>query len=188
MPESRRPPLAFSQAKQNTFGAVGPNGPDMQAVLTRLNYLHCVSLVHQASSRCQTVDNDGQQVKGVRSSLDLSVQASRSTLDFLNGVTDDLAGDAYWTILCYASSAVLTIFCNILGNPRSPSTSHDLSVLRIAPTRIHQCRALSAKSIAPPEAARLKAIIEFFEELERLAPLAIRKANDEADAETNYPT
>lgn len=62
------------------------DSPDLQKINTRylmlrLEYYQCVTLIHQASSRCKAwVGGDGGMVEGISSSMTLSVEASRSSL------------------------------------------------------------------------------------------------------------
>ncbi|RMZ91352.1 hypothetical protein DV736_g1379, partial [Chaetothyriales sp. CBS 134916] len=180
VPASWRPPLAFSQPKPGESGPSNIGPQEVPVVITRLEYLHCAAIIHQASSRCQVWDSEGQPIKGVRSSSDLSVAASRSTLEYLISISEGLKGHAFWLILLYTMSAVLTVFCNILSYPLNPSARHDISFLEIAPAILHHGRSLSNDALSPGEAVRLRLVTDFLEDLAKLAPLAIKKAKAEA--------
>ncbi|RMZ84268.1 hypothetical protein DV738_g494, partial [Chaetothyriales sp. CBS 135597] len=180
VPSSWRPPLAFSQSKpvEPAPSDIAPH--EVPVMLTRLEYLRCAAIIHQASSRCRVWDSAGQPVKGVRSSSDLSVAASRSTLEYILHISDGLKGHAFWYILLYTTSAILTVFCNILSYPLSPSARQDISFLEIAPAVLHYGRSLSNDVLSPNEEVRLRTVTDFLEDLARLAPLAIKKARAEA--------
>ncbi|RMD42341.1 hypothetical protein DV735_g2794, partial [Chaetothyriales sp. CBS 134920] len=180
LPPAWRPPLAFSQSKpgEPAPSDIGPR--EVPIMLTRLEYLRCAAIIHQASSRCRVWDSAGQPVKGVRSSSDLSVAASRSTLQYIIHISDGLKGHAFWYILLYTTSAVLTLFCNILSYPLSASARQDISFLEIAPAVLHYGRSLSNDVLSPNEEVRLRTVTNFLEDLARLAPLAITKARAEA--------
>lgn len=61
-------------------------------------YHHLLSIIHWASGRCVISRNhhDRDTSFGLRSSLDLSVEASRSTVIFLSVAGHRLASDAFW--------------------------------------------------------------------------------------------
>jgi len=76
IPPHSRPTMSFSPK------ASDPN-VSMQSVLQRLNYYLCMTIIHQAASRCKAWMKGGGMMDGVSSSLALSVEASRSTLCYL---------------------------------------------------------------------------------------------------------
>lgn len=82
LPAEFRPTLYFSwetpvSANVNTM-----------AVMLRLAYYQCVTVIHQASSRCNVPGTDlaGPRHDGITSSTRLSITASRSTLSYLHRV------------------------------------------------------------------------------------------------------
>lgn len=62
-----------------------------------LEYHHTLHVIHCASGRyTPVVGNEYQTSSGVQSSLDISVEASRSTIVYLNAAASRLAADAFW--------------------------------------------------------------------------------------------
>lgn len=90
VPSCWRPSMSF------TPDAVDPN-VSMHSVMLRLNYYLCMSLIHSASSRCKAwrQGNHGM-MDGVNSSLALSVEASRSTLCYLEAAQHVLVDGVFW--------------------------------------------------------------------------------------------
>jgi hypothetical protein len=60
--------------------------------MLRLAYYHCVTVIHQASSRC---DRAGPIPAGIASSTRLSIAASRSTLWYLERVLPLVHGECF---------------------------------------------------------------------------------------------
>lgn len=56
---------------------------EIRWILMHLDFYHCVTMVHQASSRCTQWSESQTHVLGVQSSFDICVAASRSTLRHL---------------------------------------------------------------------------------------------------------
>lgn len=90
VPPEWRPTLSFSHETPD------PN-VSMHSVMLRLNYHLCMTIIHMASSRCKSWAN-GQagMVDGVSSSLALSVEASRSTLLYLEAAEHVLVDGIFW--------------------------------------------------------------------------------------------
>lgn len=77
VPERYRPTL--SSLHQTQEPAMNPG-----AAILQLQYYHCIVTIHQVSSRCSAWAEDQNRVmEGVSSSLALTVQASRSSLKYL---------------------------------------------------------------------------------------------------------
>lgn len=92
LPGEFRPTLYFSgetpvSANVNT-----------QAVMLRLAYYHCITTVHQATSRRHVSQPDlvGPRLNGIGSSASLSIAASRSTLSYLHRVLPVVKGERFW--------------------------------------------------------------------------------------------
>jgi hypothetical protein len=93
IPVSHRPTLTFNQE------ALHPRSTVMLSVMLHLDYNHCVSAIHQATSRCQTWDFDDQDdASGVGSSLRLAVEASRSSLIYLQKALNRVDHDSFWYV------------------------------------------------------------------------------------------
>lgn len=90
VPPEWRPTLSFSHETPD------PN-VNMHSVMLRLNYHLCMTMIHQASSRCKSwVQGQGGMIEGVSSSLALSVEASRSTLLYLESAEHVLVDGVFW--------------------------------------------------------------------------------------------
>lgn len=93
VPLEWRPTLSFSHETPD------PN-VSMHSVMLRLNYHLCMTIIHQASSRCKAWDKgQGRMMEGVKSSLALSVEASRSTLLYLETAEHVLMDGVFWYVL-----------------------------------------------------------------------------------------
>jgi hypothetical protein len=88
VPSKWRPTLSFSHERPD------PNC-SMHSVILRLNYHLCMTIIHQASSRCKSW-SQGCVMDGVSSSLALSVEASRSTLLYLEISGHVLVDGVFW--------------------------------------------------------------------------------------------
>ncbi|RDW78587.1 putative C6 transcription factor [Aspergillus mulundensis] len=170
LPVRWRPTLSFSQEKPD------PNC-NMHSVILRLNYHLCMTIIHQASSRCKSWATQGCVMDGVSSSLALSVEASRSTLLYLEASGHVLVNGVFWTLIFYPMSALLAIFCNILQNPAEPQASKDLALLKSATGMLERVFLRQAYSVN--ELVHVKLVADFVNELCRLASCAMDKAWNE---------
>ncbi|PWY83666.1 Zn(II)2Cys6 transcription factor [Aspergillus sclerotioniger CBS 115572] len=168
VPLQWRPTLSFSQETPD------PNA-NMHSVILRLNYHLCMTIIHQASGRCRSWSKEqGGIMHGVNSSLALSVEASRSTLLYLQASEHVLIDGIFWTLIFYPMSALLTIFCNILQNPSDPQATKDLGLLKIAMSMMERVFLRQPSSVN--EIVHIKMVADFVAELYRLASCAIEKA------------
>lgn len=72
---------------------------DTHHVEVHLGYHHLLSIIHHASGRCKSLRTQGTGEAGasiIESSLELSVQASRSTLIYLSVAVHGLTSGAAW--------------------------------------------------------------------------------------------
>ncbi|KAI9733555.1 MAG: hypothetical protein M1834_003156 [Cirrosporium novae-zelandiae] len=79
---------------------------NMHIVLLRLEYYHCLAMIHRASTRCQTGDS---RATGVSSSLELCIEASRSTILYLDSVHEYLGTEK----CCVRESTALNDYMNM---------------------------------------------------------------------------
>ncbi|KAE8361365.1 hypothetical protein BDV27DRAFT_147882 [Aspergillus caelatus] len=171
IPLEWRPTLSFSHETPD------PN-VSMHSVMLRLNYHLCMTIIHQASSRCKSwAKGQGGMMDGVSSSLALSVEASRSTLLYIEAAEHVLVDGIFWTLIFYPMSALLAIFCNILQNPSDPQATKDVRLLRTATGMME--RLFSRQPFAVAEIVHIKLVADFVSELYRLATCAIEKAWNE---------
>ncbi|KAL6239745.1 hypothetical protein BDW75DRAFT_227080 [Aspergillus navahoensis] len=179
LPVRWRPTLSFSQEKP------APNC-NMHSVILRLNYHLCMTIIHQASSRCKSWATQGGVMDGVSSSLALSVEASRSTLLYLETSGHVLVDGVFWTLIFYPMSALLAIFCNILQNPAEPQASKDLTLLKSTTGMLERVFLRQAYSVN--ELVHVKLVADFVNELCRLATCAMDKAWRERTSGACTPT
>lgn len=67
-----------------------------QTTMLRLAYYHCVTIIHQASERCNFSHENGPEHDGIRSSVSLTVNSSRSTLSYLQAALPVVKGECFW--------------------------------------------------------------------------------------------
>ncbi|KAL1960695.1 hypothetical protein VTO42DRAFT_6525 [Malbranchea cinnamomea] len=172
LPPQCRPTLSFSKG-----APVADSDISMHTLMLRLEYHHCMATIHQASGRCVawTGNQTGVMEEGVRSSFALSVQASRSSLFYLQTALHVLRADSFWLVLFYPMSAVLTLFCNIILNPLDTQAPEDLELLSSVPALI---RALPVRQLTVNEVMHIKRVDDFVAELGRLAKCAVMKARE----------
>ena len=92
LPPKYRPTISFSHENQPTT-----SGMDMQSAVLRLEYHHCMAIIHQAIGRCSAwASHQSGVMEGISSSLALSVDASRSSLSYLQTAQHILADDSFW--------------------------------------------------------------------------------------------
>ncbi|KAL7967432.1 fungal-specific transcription factor domain-containing protein [Trichoderma sp. SZMC 28014] len=144
-----------------------------------LDYHYLLNIIHCASGRCVVDWNEDSQemIFGLESSLDISVEASRSTLIYLSEAAPRLAGEAFWCFIFYPISALLSIFFNILRNPRHEYATHDMELLTLATKVI---RSMPILRVTTHEIEYLRKMDAFVEELGRLSQAAITKAQNES--------
>ncbi|KAK5991595.1 ABC-transporter-regulating transcription factor-like protein [Cladobotryum mycophilum] len=149
-----------------------------------LDYHYLVNVIHSASGRCASDWNGPGKERsfGVQSSLDLSVEASRSTLIYLSAAGHRLAGEAFWAFIFYPMSAVMTLFFNILRNPLGEHAMHDMDLLNTASNVI---RSMPMRRVTFFEMTYLRQAHEFIVELNRLSRCAMTQSHEAAKAVTN---
>ncbi|KAL4866369.1 hypothetical protein BDV12DRAFT_187444 [Aspergillus spectabilis] len=154
-----RPTLWFSQ---ETPVSVNLN---TQAVMLRLAYHHCFTIIHQAEN----------QPDGIRSSINLTIHASWSTLCYLQAAMPAVKDHVFWAIIFYAITAILNLFHNILKNPLDSEVSRRVDILRDFPRLI---RRIPIRTLTLGEVIHLRFLDEFTAELARLGECAISKARN----------
>jgi hypothetical protein len=93
LPTSVRPSLSFSQDHLPIYIH------DIRAVVLRLEYHQCIAIIHLAISRCITSSPQlASIVKGIHSSLALSIEASRSTLKYLLAANPTINDHIFWYV------------------------------------------------------------------------------------------
>ncbi|KAK4059069.1 transcriptional regulator family: Fungal Specific TF [Trichoderma harzianum] len=143
-----------------------------------LDYHYLLNMIHCASGRCVVdwSESGKEMIFGLQSSLDLSVEASRSTLIYLREAAPRLAGEAFWVFIFYPVSALLSIFFNLLRNPQHEYAEHDIDLLASATKVI---RSMPMHRVTTHELEYLRRMDAFIEELGRLCQAATAKARHE---------
>lgn len=91
IPTSHRPTLSF------TRDTLPEEATTMLSVMLHLDYNHCVAAIHQTTSRCQAWEfGEDEDATGVGSSLALAVEASRSSLVYLQKAHHLVDHDSFW--------------------------------------------------------------------------------------------
>ncbi|EXJ77765.1 hypothetical protein A1O3_09994 [Capronia epimyces CBS 606.96] len=128
-PTGFRPKLSFSLQAKSSIDCLDM---DPRSFFTRMDYFHCMTTIHQASSRCKDWAHNHRVLEGLSSSLNLALESSRSLLSSFHAADSVLLKlpSLFWIVLFYPLSATLVLFCNILLNPASPAASSDTILLR----------------------------------------------------------
>ncbi|KAL4983453.1 hypothetical protein BDW68DRAFT_168975 [Aspergillus falconensis] len=128
LPPHLRPQLSFTLRHDKPKNTL--------LILTHMNYYSCVNLTHLASSRCNAwrspSPDGGALIQGLRSSLTVSVEASRSFFLFLRDSELRVSAGSFWVLLFYSMSAVITIFCNLLQGRDADILESDMKLLSLA--------------------------------------------------------
>ncbi|KAK4866119.1 hypothetical protein LT330_008859 [Penicillium expansum] len=176
VPPRWRPTMSFSPETSDPHMG-------MHSVMLRMNYHLCMTIIHQASGRCKAwMQGQSGMMDGVSSSMALSVEASRSSLCYLEAAEHVVVDGVFWTLIFYPMSALLTIFCSILQNPLDPHSREDLGRLKVATVMIER---IFSRKLHANEVVHFKLVADFIIELKRLAECAIDKAWAEQRAASN---
>lgn len=163
LPIEARPPLAYSQEPPSNHKI------HVRYFLLRLEYHHCMTTIHQASTRCQ-VWNDNQLIQqGVSSSLDLALESSRSLLLYFRSADRHLVPHLFWLVVFYPLHAALTLFCNILLNPTSDVAKADLCLLEDEIEDIQKHHRALSRRFSPSQLAPMRHVYEYTEQLVKWA-------------------
>jgi hypothetical protein len=99
IPAAFRPALSISKGCRVDVGEM-PLPRSMAHITLHLGYHHVMTAIHRASARCMPSSEsamDGEEwLPGVRSSIALALEASRSTLVYLRAAMRGVAGEAFW--------------------------------------------------------------------------------------------
>lgn len=100
IPPDLRPALSISE-KQQVIVRNLKLPQSMRHITLHLEYHHLMTIIHRASERCSIFQTEKGIMErdlnlGVRSSIALSLEASRSTLIYLKAAIGGLASEAFW--------------------------------------------------------------------------------------------
>lgn len=148
----------------------------MLHVEMHVEYHLVLSVIHSASGSSPAANTQiGNLLPGIQSSLDLSVEASRSTMVYLTAAADRIVSEAFWAFVFYPMSALMTLFFSILRNPRSEHVLKDLELIGKASVII---RRMGIHATVPFATEYLREVDFFVEEVHRIAKGAIEMANN----------
>ncbi|KAL4965430.1 fungal specific transcription factor domain-containing protein [Aspergillus stella-maris] len=151
----------------------------MRYSIFHLQYHHCMVMIHQASSRC-TSWLQNQNTQGASSSLAISVAGSRSLLHQFKSSRLDLGPENLLFSISYFIQVIIVLFCNILSNPDTDYSKHDLELISSVPTLLEQHKVQDGP---PCYSSRIIAAANIILELERLAKCAIEKVSMSTEEE-----
>ncbi|KAM0318642.1 hypothetical protein ACHAPQ_010618 [Fusarium lateritium] len=125
LPVDHRPTLSFLEQTPVD------SHTNTQAIMLRLSYHHCITLIHKA--RCRIFGTNLSPPimpdDGHAANLQLLVDASKSTLTYLEKALPVLAHECFWVIIFYPMTAIVTIFSVALLNTRASPVLRDLERL-----------------------------------------------------------
>ncbi|KAL4885788.1 hypothetical protein BJY04DRAFT_230077 [Aspergillus karnatakaensis] len=171
IPAELRPTLSYGKDATKH-----PNGMTMYLVIVHLNYYFCINIIHLAGSRCESwrsACSSPGMIDGLKSSLTLSVQASRSLLLFLQDAESAISTGSFWSLLFYPMAAIVTLFCNLLEAPNAITAVEDTRLLTVAEYTFERVFLRQISHI--DQAGHIKAITSFVSQLRQIAQQAQQK-------------
>ncbi|KAK7415360.1 hypothetical protein QQZ08_012370 [Neonectria magnoliae] len=141
----------------------------------QLDYLFTMIYIHTTVRKCgdfeRNLPDDLHSV--VHSSADLSLEASRSIIRFLETVVDFWKEESVWVVSHYAPMAAMPLFVNILIHPLGSPADNDLQILASAS---NLTRRIPTERLSGEEIEQIQEIGDFIMELVRLCHSAAWKA------------
>ncbi|RAK98990.1 uncharacterized protein BO80DRAFT_142403 [Aspergillus ibericus CBS 121593] len=127
LPAAIRPALSPSPL-------TGSSLVDKHSAVLQVQWHYCMMAIHQASCRCITwMETRETHIDGLNSSLTISVQAARMLLRKFCGMHLRFEQDTMRFSLFHISSAVITLFCNVLLRPLNPDSLDDVVLIEGLP-------------------------------------------------------
>jgi hypothetical protein len=91
------------------------NEVDVRALIIRLEYECCLALIHKATSRCMmNTTSETETIPGLSSSRALAVQASRSSLIYLQDACHSLAETNFWFVFPIPSPNIYRLVVSVV--------------------------------------------------------------------------
>ncbi|KAL2816469.1 hypothetical protein BJX63DRAFT_419954 [Aspergillus granulosus] len=172
IPLELRPTLSYGKEPNKH-----PKMMSMYLILCHLNYYFCVNVVHVAGSRCEAwhlVSTSPGMMDGLKSSLTLSVEASRSLLLYLQDAENSVSTGSFWTLLFYPMAAALTLFCNLLEHPNAETAEDDTQLLAITERTTERVFLRQISNM--DKATHIQAVTSFISHLRAIAQQAIYRS------------
>ncbi|KAJ5538237.1 hypothetical protein N7494_007716 [Penicillium frequentans] len=178
IPKNYRPSLSFSYGME-----VDSGNTDIRTLILRLDYLYCVTAIHRAGNRClgTSMSSDGIE-SAIATSIALAVEASRSTLRYLQAAYHITNEGSFWLIIFYLLTASVTISCNIIDNPALPSAVHDYELLKDVPGLMYH---MSTHDTEPEERLHKDHLRSFIKDLIDAAEYAISSIREKTPSLQN---
>ncbi|KAH8895489.1 hypothetical protein GQ53DRAFT_744098 [Thozetella sp. PMI_491] len=175
IPVRFRPTLSVSHNRSSA--EFTDKSESMQKVTLQLDYHYVLTAIHRVVGRHYVWHplDQRDRASGIKSSLDLSVEAGRSTLFYLRAAVSGLARNAFWFLIFYLIAAVMTLFFNILTYPHDPQALADLDLLRSTRDLI---RAMPIRRLSPRGVVNLGRVDRFVAEIIRLGDYAILRVRE----------
>ncbi|CAG9939882.1 unnamed protein product [Clonostachys rosea f. rosea IK726] len=144
----------------------------------QLDYHYALTAIHTTVRRCGSEYSESESLPEdlhlvLHSSIDLLLEASRSTLILLKFAIDLLEEEAFWDVVFYSPVAVMSLFIDVLIHPNSDHAQSDMAALT---TAINMIQTIPADKISPTEAEHVQEIADFIMDTVRLGGRAIWKA------------
>ncbi|KAL6823001.1 hypothetical protein J3E69DRAFT_304648 [Trichoderma sp. SZMC 28015] len=151
----------------------------LRSVQLQLEYHYLLTIIHTpvrrfgAAQGAETSPPEDLH-SAMHSSIDLSLEASRSTLNLLNEPIATLKQEIFWHAIIYPLVAAMSLFVNILIHPVGAQAVADVESLALASKVVNRLR---SQAIMNYETKHNEQAGKFVEELLKLANGAILKAN-----------
>ncbi|CAG9978768.1 unnamed protein product [Clonostachys byssicola] len=144
----------------------------------QLDYHYMLTAIHTTVRRCGSEYSESESLPEdlhlvLHSSIDLLLEASRSTLILLKFAIDLLEEEAFWDVVFYSPVAVMSLFIDVLIHPNSDHAQSDMAALT---TAMNMIQTIPADKISPTEAEHVQEIADFIMDCVRLGGRAIWKA------------
>ncbi|KAL6902995.1 hypothetical protein GGI43DRAFT_421882 [Trichoderma evansii] len=172
-----RPKLSISQSQCVSQTDTFPSY--LRSVQLQLEYHYLLTVIHTPVRRfgaAQDAESSPpEELHSVmHSSIDLSLEASRSTLCLLNEPIAMLKRETFWYSIIYPLVPAMSLFVNILIHPVGPQAGADVESLALALKITERMRPLA---ISDHESRETEQAHQLITELLKLANAAILKAD-----------
>ncbi|CAH0028094.1 unnamed protein product [Clonostachys rhizophaga] len=152
--------------------------PSVFRLQLQLDYHYTLTAIHTTVRRCGSEYSESESLPEdlhlvLHSSIDLLLEASRSTLILLKFAIDLLGEEAFWNVVFYSPVAVMSLFIDVLIHPNSDHAQGDMAALAAA---MNMIQTIPADKISPTEAEHVQEIADFIMDTVRLGGRAIWKA------------
>ncbi|KAJ3579012.1 hypothetical protein NPX13_g1553 [Xylaria arbuscula] len=148
----------------------------------QLEYHHLVTAIHTAVRRCGANNPDHRDLPDdihnvIHSSCDLSLEASRSTMTFMQRPTTLLGDQDFGDIIFYLTLAAVSLFIEILAHPQKMESQNALDYLA---SSIDIVQSISTPALTQTELDRIQETTRFIVELIDLGTCAIQNVTRDA--------